>query len=53
LSPATGAETFGFRRIFFALNMNLPLAFRQQMLLFSRASFEKCPETACFWVLKM
>jgi hypothetical protein len=33
---------------FFAFDTNLPLAFGQQMLLFSRASFEKGPETACF-----
>jgi hypothetical protein len=40
---ANDAETFGFPRTFFASAMKLPLAFRQQMLLISRASFEKRP----------
>jgi hypothetical protein len=40
---ANDAETFGFPRTFFAPAMKLPLAFRQQMLLISRASFEKRP----------
>jgi len=40
---ANDAETFGFPRTFFAPTMKLPLAFRQQMLLISRASFEKRP----------
>jgi hypothetical protein len=38
---------------FFAFVTNLPLAFWQQMLLFSRASFEKCPQTARFWASTM
>jgi hypothetical protein len=48
-----GVETSGFQRIFFAPNIKLPLAFRQQMLLISRASFEKRPQTACFWASTM
>jgi hypothetical protein len=43
-----GRSNFSRFQRFFSLNANLPLAFGQQMLLFSRASFEKRPETACF-----
>jgi len=46
-SPQLAPIPLGFGA-FFAFDTNLPLAFGQQMLLFSRASFEKSPETACF-----
>jgi hypothetical protein len=50
--PPDGFWNLGFQR-FFVPDANLALAFGPKMLLFSRASFEKGPKTACFMAFTM